>query len=182
MSEIYTSLDLEMDQPSNRIISIGYCIGNIYTEEVLSRGDIYIKSPVKLNPEIIKLTGITDNTLETIGHDSVLDGYRILAAEHLKYNSFINPVTWGGGDSQLLFEQSQLPDGEKWCFGRRHLDVKTIFITRQLARKLKPYSGLARSMTKVGLAFQGKKHKSEDDAYNTFRMFCFLIKELAPKI
>jgi inhibitor of KinA sporulation pathway (predicted exonuclease) len=37
--------------------------------------------------------------------------------------------------------------------------------------------GLAKAMTKLGLAFQGRKHNALDDALNTFRIYRALLAE-----
>jgi inhibitor of KinA sporulation pathway (predicted exonuclease) len=68
-----------------------------------------------------------------------------------------------------------------WAFGRRWIDTKTVYVTRRLALGLPYQGGLARSMTKLGLAFEGRKHDALDDAINTWRMYYKLVEEIRRK-
>ena len=96
---------------------------------------------------------------------------------HERYVSFVNCITWGGGDSQELLGQltANNPEFTGWCFGRRWLDAKSIYVSYRLANGLPIQGGLAKSMTKVGLKFEGQKHNALDDSENTFRMYCTLL-------
>lgn len=176
--EIFTSIDLEMNQPSGKIIQIGACIGNITTGAILDKLRIYVNCGEHLNPAITELTKITqadvDNGLP------IQEAYEKLKKMHENYGSFVNAITWGGGDSSELLEQlkAENPNFEGWCFGRRWLDTKTLFVSWRFANGQPIQGGLARSMTKVGLAFQGQKHDALDDAVNTFRMYCAMLKIL----
>jgi len=88
----------------------------------------------------------------------------------------LNPITWGGGDTETLREQLQL-DREQWLFGRRWLDAKTLFVAWRMAQGRELQGGLGRSMTKLGLAFEGRQHNAIDDAENTFRIYRALLFE-----
>jgi len=57
--EIFTSLDLEMAQPSKKIIQIGAVVGNIVTGEILEKLSIIVNPKEQLTEFIINLTGIT---------------------------------------------------------------------------------------------------------------------------
>jgi inhibitor of KinA sporulation pathway (predicted exonuclease) len=65
----------------------------------------------------------------------------------------------------------------QWKFGRRWLDVKTIYQHWRNSKGLSVQAGLAKAMTKMGLTFQGTKHQAPDDALNTFRVYHHLMKE-----
>ena len=95
--------------------------------------------------------------------------YEMLANMHKRHGSHHNPITWGGGDTVELKEQ--LNSNHAWCFGRRWTDVKTIYITMSIANGGKVQGGLARTMTKFGLNFKGRKHNALDDSINTFRLY-----------
>ena len=178
MKDIVTSLDLEMNQPSGKIIQIGAVVGNFKTGEVLDKLSIIINPHEPINPYITNLTGITDDAIFDEGTD-LLKGYELLSTMHQKCQAFINPITWGGGDSQELYKQlTQMFVIDNWCFGRRWLDVKTLFIALRAGQDLPTQGGLAKSMTKFGLKFEGRKHNALDDAHNTFRFFCKLMQEL----
>jgi inhibitor of KinA sporulation pathway (predicted exonuclease) len=71
-----------------------------------------------------------------------------------------------------------LLDDDRFLFGRRWIDCKTLYVSRCFARGEKHQAGLAKAMTKVGLRFDGRKHNAMDDAINTFFLYCKLIGEL----
>lgn len=166
----YLFLDLEMNQPSGKIIQIGYCIADIYKSEIKSQAAIYVDPKEELNPRIVELTGIKQTNVNN--SFSLLEAYEMMAADAKRYDCWINAVTWGGGDSQELHEQlmkQEIPF--EWIFGRRWLDVKTIWHFKQISAGKQVQGGLARCMTKMGLKFEGRKHDAMDDSYNTYRMF-----------
>lgn len=181
--EIFTSIDLEMNQPSRKIIQIGAIVGNIATGEILERFSVFVNPKEKLSEKIIKLTKITQKDVDN--GFTLEEAYNQLRALHEKHNSFINPLTWGGGDSQELLNQLRKPLIYKilvllglkhnielgWCFGRRWVDVKTLFVSWRFLNGKPIQGGLAKSMLKVGLKFQGQKHNATDDAENTFHIY-----------
>lgn len=178
---IFTALDLEMNQPSGKIIQIGAVVGNIATGEVLDRLSIFVNPNEELSPYIIDLCKIkqcdVDNGI------SLKEAYLQLRDFHLKHKSFINPITWGGGDNNEIKEQLSLvddPDRPKdyWCFGRRWIDAKTIFVSWRMANQEPIQGGLARSLVKVGLKFEGQKHNALHDAENTFKMYLKMLSLL----
>ena len=162
-----------MNQPSGKIIEIGVAAGDYKTGEVFWKESYLVDPLEKLNPSIISLTGITDEMLKDA--PVLPNAYRKMLSE-IPDDLFINPVTWGGGDTSELREQ--LPKGIEWKFGRRWIDVKTIFVARCFAKDEKIQSGLSKSMNRMGLRFDGKKHRAHDDAANTLRMYFALLKEL----
>ena len=176
--EVFTALDLEMNQPSGKIIQIGACVGNIKTGQIFEKLRVYINPNEHLNPAITQLTKITQ---EDVNHGCTLEeGYRKLQRLHENYGAFINAITWGGGDSIELIEQlkAENPHFEGWCFGRRWLDTKTLFVSWRFANGKPIQGGLARSMTKVGLKFEGQKHDALDDSINTFRMYIAMLGKM----
>lgn len=172
------TLDLENNQPSGSIIQVGYCIGNLESGAILDTGSHLVRLPFPelLADRIVDLCGIRPMDLFTGGID-LMDAYQIMAQKHREYECLMNPVTWGGGDSETLRKQLAM-ENDSWLFGRRWFDTKTLFVTRQLALGLPYQGGLARSMTKVGLKFEGRKHDARDDAINTWRMFMALVGEM----
>ncbi|MHB0929147.1 MAG: exonuclease domain-containing protein [Candidatus Nanopelagicales bacterium] len=173
------ALDLEMNQPSGKIIQIGACVGDITTGEVLSVFSAFVHPYEAINPRITTLTGITNKDMATAtplaGSVAQLESW-LLPYEATRA---LNPLTWGGGDSIILREQLNTDD-DRWVFGRRWLDVKTLFVAWRLSQQKTGEGGLARSMTKLRLAFEGRKHNAQDDAVNTFRMFMALKAKLMP--
>lgn len=168
------SLDLEFNQPSNTIIQVGAVVGNIETGDILESLCIETSCGEQINPEIVKLTGVTQEQVDNGA--SLTEAYRALKTLHTKYDCFRNCLTWGGNDSLMLRNQLGLDD-DRFLFGRRHIDAKTLFVSRCFARGERHQSGLARSMRRMGLNFEGRKHNAKDDALNTFRIYIELLKE-----
>ena len=178
---VMTAIDLEMNQPSGSIIQIGAVIGDIKTGEILKRMSVFVNNYENVSPYIQKLTGIRQSDVDS-GLDLV-DAYNEIAKAHKNLDSFINPITWGGGDSILLLDQLNSMGGsnfnpEGWVFGRRWIDAKTLYFSLRLANGESTQGGLARAMTKVGLRFNGRKHNAMYDAENTFRIYSHLISKL----
>lgn len=173
--EIFTSLDLEMNQPSKKIIQIGACVGNISTGQIFEKLSVFVNPEEHINPAITTLTKITQEDVNS--GFTLEEAYRKLQKMHENYGAFVNAITWGGGDSQELFNQLQIenPHFEGWCFGRRWIDAKTLFVSWRFANGQTIQGGLARSMTKVGLKFEGQKHNATDDAINTFKMYTKML-------
>lgn len=169
----FLSLDLEMSQPSGKIIEIGACIGDLSTGIVDSTFTCLVYPDETVSPYITNLTGITNTALVDAGDLHNAYG-RLLRWMAQNPPVATNPLTWGGRDTQDLLDQlgpSYGPLGEcPWPFGHRWFDVKTVFQFYQISRGLIPQAGLSKALIKVGLKFEGRKHTAKDDAVNTFRM------------
>lgn len=174
----YLSLDLEMNKPSGKIIQIGAAIGNILTGEVKEKFSRIVKIDEVLDPFIVGLTGISDEMISN--GVSLEQAYIDLCELKKRHDCQTNPITWGGGDSLEL--KKQLGEAgvclESWPFGRRWIDIKTVYQVFCLSRGIKIHSGLAKSMTRVGLNFVGRKHNALDDALNTLTLANRLINEM----
>lgn len=179
MIENFIALDLEMNQPSNKIIQVGYVVGNLKSGEILHRARHYVIIDEPLAQEITQLTGIDEEALANWG-ESLQDTYMAIRGIREKYSCFRNPITWGGGDSECLRQQLGLNERE-FVFGRRWLDAKTLFVSYCLANNIKYQSGLSKSMVRLGLSFQGRKHDALCDAENTFRVYRTLLGKLQIK-
>lgn len=189
LSPYFISLDLEMNQPSGRIIQVGAVIGDIRTGEEMSRFDVLVNPNEPLSDEIAKLCSFTPAQIESAG--SLQDAYLQLLSwiktfsdgvGHSEKHPLVqlSPLTWGGGDTETLRSQVEKPV-LNWPFGRRWLDVKTVFTAYQNARGLNCRSGLSKSMTQLGLRFEGLAHRADDDAWNTFRLYHALLSKFIPK-
>lgn len=179
------ALDLELNQPSKNIIQVGIVIGNIYTGAVLEKKDwiIYVDKAVDpIDPFITKLTTITQEMVDNGG--LLVDAYKEIVELYKKHNCTLNMVTWGGGDHRELREALEKEckalgvEKPAWEFGHREYDVKTLFLGFAMAAQKKVRSGLAKSMTRIGMAFKGTKHWAPDDAENTFHLLVRLLKWL----
>ena len=170
-----TCLDLELNQPSGKIIQIGAVIGDTETGEILDRVRLYVDPDEPISEFITNLCGITQDDIDSYG-TSLEEAYFALKKFH-KQSSFINPVTWGGGDSQEIYNQLNDEAKKKWCFGRRWIDAKTLYVSRMIAHDDHvSSSGLGKSMAKLGLEFNGEQHDALNDAENTFKIYYHMLK------
>ena len=171
MKTIFTSLDLEMNQPSGRIIQIGVSVGDLITGEKLGAFDKLVSPGEALAPRIVTLCGITEQDIADKGV-SLSEAYRELQEFLAPFSEVrqLNPLTWGGGDSMTLRSQAGVQD-ERWLFGRRWIDVKTVYTAWQHSQGREAIGGLSTSLKRMGLKFEGRPHSAEADAWNTFRMY-----------
>ena len=163
---------MEYNQPSGTIIQVGVVVGNLKTGEILEKYCKHVYTEEIIDPYIIKLTGI--NQIDVQNGISLQDVYDDLKVLHTKYNCFRNAITWGGGDSEDLRNGVELND-EMFLFGRRWIDAKTLFVSHCFANNLKHQSGLSKSMNRLGMRFEGRKHNAMDDALNTFKIYRKLV-------
>jgi len=173
------ALDLEMNQPSSKIIQVGYSIWDMQRDEIVQYPGLYVAIDEPLDPRIIKLCHINMDKYEA-EKMSLMQAYERMAADYRLHSCRLNAVTWGGGDTQLLREQLGMGD-DRWVFGRRWTDTKTIAQTYFIANNISFPGGLATSMKKLGLQFKGTKHDAADDAYNTLVAFRHLFNKLKDK-
>ncbi len=174
LKPLAVALDLELTQPSKKIIQIGAVIGDITSGEVVSRFSAFANPGEALTEFIIQLTGIKQSDVDSAG--TLQEAYESLAGWLQPYAAQrqLNPLTWGGGDSSELRAALDMGE-ERWLFGRRWIDVKTVYTAWRHAQGKPGEGGLANALTKVGLVFRGRRHNALDDAENTFRMYCNLL-------
>jgi DNA polymerase III epsilon subunit-like protein len=192
---LFTSLDLELNQPSDKIIQIGAVKFNLLTGQIYDKLKTYVKIDEKLCTDesichIPKLTGITDEILEEKGID-LISAYRELREFHNKpveingelETAMLNPFVWGGDDSRCIREQVQAAGYEfsnknHYCFGHRFFDVKTIFQLLQIANHESLKGGLKKACQKWDVKFEGRAHDATVDAYNTAKLAHKLFLEI----
>ena len=174
----YLALDLELNNaqdgstPNPKIIQVGVAWGtwDHYAENCLETRKWYIDPGELIYPEITELTGITDLDIKThaVSHQVVADE---LGEIITKNDSFINPVTWGGGDTLELQAEFRERNIRFPYFGRRWIDVKTWHIFHMISQNRSTSGGLKGSMSRHGLQFEGTPHRADVDAFNTLRLF-----------
>ena len=170
----YLALDLEMNQPSNKIIEVGVAIGNI-TDGIIDKKNWYVDPQEPIGEYITNLTGISNHTITEMS-EPLEDVARNLSELILKYNCFVNPVTWGQGDARLLLQEFKSNNVDFPYFGRREMDVKTICVYHRLAQGRKTTGGLSSFLHGYGLEFSGTPHRAKNDAYNTLALWFVLLK------
>jgi len=173
-------LDLEMNQPSNKIIQIGWVIANIRTSKLISKHSILVNPAEMIDSYITRLTGISDTDL--IGAPDIKTAYCQLEKILLSTKDVSKiPVQWGTGDIKLLFNQSGLPDKKDYYFHLdRTIDAKSVYRAYAMytcggASKL----GLSKAIENLGLTFEGTPHNALDDAFNTWRVLDFIGRRMS---
>lgn len=173
------ALDLEFNQLNNqpKIIEIGLTIGD------LSRSSIIDKKSILVNPEegiteyIATLTGITDYMLKDA--PTLPQAYKEILSYLDSHGVHRQPVVWGAGDVNIL--KSELNNPADFPFGYTEMNVKTLVQAILASRGQPTQGGLARSMTKFGMRFLGRKHRAMDDSMNTMA-FYFKLNQLLRKV
>lgn len=173
MPKNFIALDLEMNQPSHRIVQVGVCIGRPSQAEFISR-KWYVDPGEPISAEITALTGIDDARIaaEAVPCAQVAAELGAVVLEHA---CFVNPVTWGGGDMGMLLEWFRKNGVAFPHFGRRWLDVKTMHGYLRMANGKTAAGGLGSAMGCYKLQFVGKAHRADVDALNTLRLFFKLL-------
>lgn len=192
MSQKIMVLDAEYNQPSRRTIQIGAAVYDVRSAACHGTLDLYVNPHEHITQEITDLTGITDKDVENA--PGILDAYHMLAAFHKKHKCFRNPLVWGSGvrnDSIAIYEDAkrqksdldnllgsaQEPLADNFM-GFRVLDAKTLFQSLMLFENRGYAGGLADCMKRMGLEFEGEKHRALTDAKNTFRFWYYLTRLL----
>jgi inhibitor of KinA sporulation pathway (predicted exonuclease) len=171
----YFALDLELNNKSDgsvpKIIQVGIAIGKPTDIKTYSW---YVNPQEPLVPFITELTGITE---EVIATQSVpLSQVAEELGELLnKEKPFVNPITWGQGDAQELKDEFNQNGIDFPFFGRRILDVKTLFVYLEQVNGRSPSGGLRSAMGKYKCPFLGTPHNAMDDALNTLRFYFALV-------
>lgn len=188
------SLDLELNvdgiNPTEEIIQVGYTAFNSITGEILETSGDYITISKPLYPFIIKLTGITQNEIDTRGV-SISQSYKNLLNFCEKHEiKFGQMVTWGSGDLDE-YKKSVLESGEEWVFGRTEFNLKAFYQAYRSINGLGHSGGLKKSMKNCNVEWQvymdqlpsGNKkqrtaHDARCDALNTAVFYNHLVSKL----
>ncbi len=175
----YFSLDLELNNKNDgttpRIIQVGIAIGSPVRPEDIQTYSWYLNPQEPITEFIQNLTGITDEIIQekSVSHETLAFEF----GKVLKENQvFVNPITWGQGDSSELKNEFTQRNIQFPFFGRRIFDVKTLYVFNQMVRGKTPSGGLRKSMISYGLDFIGQSHNAEYDALNTLRFFFYFLQ------
>ena len=192
---VFLSFDLEMNQPSGKIIQIGAVAGNVLTGEIADErfsvlvqcGEPLCTTNNRLTNEcdIPRLTGITQEELEAHGV-SLWEAYELFVDSWRRRGAAQTLLTWGFGDvrelrSQLLLARPELTDfpaERPFPFGHRSIDVKTLHQAWATVNRVSIKAGLSKALSKHKLTFDGRAHNALWDAYNTFRIAHLLFLKM----
>jgi inhibitor of KinA sporulation pathway (predicted exonuclease) len=179
----YLAIDLELNNKNDgkipKIISVGIAIGSPVRPDNILTSHWYIDPQEPITPFISQLTGITDEVIQTesISHETVAEE---LGSIIKSWNCFTNPVVWGGGgegnDATELKDEFRDRKIDFPYFGRRVIDVKTLYVFQQIVQGKSPSGGLRKSMISYGLDFEGTPHRADVDALNTLRFFFYFLE------
>ena len=173
------ALDLEFNKENEMttdIIQVGAIIGHIYTGNIKEKLSYLIKIDKPLSEEIIKLTGITENSLKSLG-TNLESTYSELEYYMSKYECSRSILTWGKGDQEALKKQSN-KENVKSKIGNRYTDVKTLYCEYMLSNNKSMKAGLAGACYNMGMQFIGQPHNAVWDAYNTFTIYRKLLTKM----
>lgn len=172
----YVALDLEFNQPSRKIIQVGVAIGSpMQSQEEWVCKQWLLDPGEPVAEHIVELTGISDEEIaqKAVAWPQMADELSTLLRQT---KAFVNPITWGGGDHEALIEAIKA-QGIAWPhFGRRWLDVKTMHAFLAMARGKNTSGGLRSVMGQYKLAFEGRQHRADHDAFNTLRLFFAMLE------
>lgn len=174
----YLALDLELNKDDQdnltKIIQVGVAVGNPTSPNEIKTWSWYLDPGESIVPFITNLTGITDQIIE---EKSVpLAQVAVELGQIIKDNNvFVNPIQWGVGDADQLLNEFRESGIHFPHFGRRTLDVKTLFVFLEMANGRSPSGGLSSSMGRYKVKFEGEAHRADVDAYNTLKFFFHLM-------
>lgn len=171
------SLDLEMAQPSGRIIQIGACVCDLDAGKIVADLSVYVNPGEKISDYIVSLTGITQDTIDRRGV-SLQEAYDLLLTLHRKYGCHRQPLTWGGADSAELKRQLNYPND--YIFGFRWTDVKTVYQSYRMANRKSTQGGLKGALRHFSIMPLGRHHNALMDSKHTFLVFhklCQMLKQ-----
>lgn len=181
------SLDLELEQSFNnpqtpdsklsesKIIQIGVVFFDMNTKQILEQKKWYINIGVPISKFIKQLTNISQSEIDQ--GISIGQAYEELLYLIKKYKAFNQPITWGVGDLQAL-KLEVSATGAKWELGSAEFNTKALYQMYCQLNGLKWRGGLQKSMSNLGLTFQGRAHDALVDAFATMQFCLFLTDRL----
>lgn len=173
-------LDAEFNQPSRKTIEIGAAVYDVRNAVCYGTFETYVNPGEPITEMITNLTGITDKDVESA--PSINEAWLQLQDFHAKHRCFRNPLVWGSGyrnDSSAIHQEVLATGVECENFmGFRVLDAKTLYQSIQLFENESYAGGLDQSMKRLGLSFEGMKHRALTDAKNTFTIWYHLVRKM----
>jgi len=162
------------DRTVPKIIQVGVSIGSPLRPDDIRTFSWYINPEQEISPFISNLTGITDEIIKekAVSHETLAEELGALLTVN---ECFVNPITWGGGDAVELLQEFRDRNIDFPFFGRRIVDVKTIYVFLEQVNGRSPSGGLSKAMNRYKCPFIGESHRADNDAYNTLRFYFHLL-------
>ena len=172
------AVDLEMCQPSTKIIQIGAICFQSDNGSIVEVFDQLVDPGESITQEITDLTGIKNE--DVAGKPNIVEAANNFNS--LKTRLQANPIgiVWGAGrsnDVQKIYDES----GVESAFRGRILDVKGVFnmLANASNAQYRQKVGLRKALELVGMEWDsqyGPQHNAVADAYNTMKLYMFLSK------
>lgn len=180
----FIALDLELNnQPEfsknpkyvPEIIQVGVCVGNLMDgDNPVFTDHRYVKTKDPIDPFITKLTGITDEDVQSKGIDHTELRQWLLTIKQT-YNIYTPVIQWGIPDLPML--RNEFVERDLNCpFGRRFIDVKSLLIYESQFDPRSFNISLGSALKQYKIKPNGTAHQADADAENTLRLFFKLLK------
>lgn len=151
------------------IIEIGIACVDYLSKEIISSESIIVK------PEFSEISEFCTE-LTTLTPEYVLKNGISLkrACEILENKYFSNKTMWfsWGNYDRTAFEKECFFKKIKYPFGQTHINLKELFAFKY---GLKQSPGVSIALKKIGIPFDGTRHRGVDDAINTAKILRHLI-------
>jgi inhibitor of KinA sporulation pathway (predicted exonuclease) len=167
-------VDLELNQPSNKIIQIGAVICDIHSHQILDTFSIICNPEGEMPSEFITtLTGITIEMVEN--GVPLVDGLKQFWDWIADSGAGKMLVQWGEGDMRLLEQQSNERNVKVPRLNTMNLKAVSSIMRQHKGSKAK--GGLKNTMDLYGVPFYGDAHDGLIDSLNT-AFLLFRLEEM----
>lgn len=163
-----TVVDLEMNQPSDRIIQIGAVVADLQRSTIEAKFDEFVNPGEPVSPYITDLTGITDEDLSDASSlsDVTKDFWNFVLAN----NCAGRIGGWGSDPWELSTSAGKC--GVSTPDTMVFYDIKKVFKFFRCAANLtvRTGDGLKNTVDAMGMTFVGEHHDAFYDALNTAKI------------
>lgn len=175
---IFSFVDLELTQPSRKIIEIGAVAVDFKsngTSKKMSEFQTYCNPNETITEYITNLTGISD--------DVVKDAPQIKDALSMFWdwstaNKTSQFIAWGRDMEMLRNASTNL---NIYFPNTRELDLKSMSAWFKLIENMPARGGLFSTLENFNLSFDGRQHSALADADNTAKLGMFLFGKISRK-
>ena len=179
---IFCAVDIEADQPSNRVIQIGAVIYVIDKTElnIIDTFNVFLDWGIKPNwgHKLRRGRGTLGDLLKPI-----IDSYDQSKIDHMTafsdfWNWSINKnktafyTQWGSGDLKAIIEQSKIKKYDN------SINLKNTYVSMFGPSMGKKKSGLFNTCKKFDIEFEGQNHNAYYDALNTAYLHYEMVKRI----